>query len=72
MLKRWILVVIVAALSVCLPGCGKKETPPADTNEVDVKSMAEYEAQAKKDINEQNMDAELEKLQESIEADAPQ
>ncbi|HEX42375.1 MAG TPA: hypothetical protein ENN81_10000 [Phycisphaerales bacterium] len=72
MLKRWILVVIVVALSACLSGCGKKETPPAEANDVEVKSMAEYEAEAKKDINEQNMDAELKKLQESIEADTPQ
>ncbi len=71
MLKQWILVVLVAALSACLSGCGKKEAPPADA-EVEVKSMAEYEAEAKKDINEQNMDAELKKLQESIEADTPQ
>ena len=40
-----------------------------DVNEVEVKSEAEYKAEADEEITEENMSEELDELEESIEED---
>ena len=64
MLRR--LSIFVLAMLMSLSICGCKDD---GAEEVEVKSPAELKAEAEKEINEENMDAELEKLEEAIEAE---
>ena len=62
----------VAAVILCVlifSGCAKKtnQTPPP---EEPVKTEAEYKAEAQKEINEQNMTQELDKLEQDVNTDA--
>jgi len=66
--KTLVLAAIAAILLFCFGGC-KKSGPEASSDEPAVKTMAEYEAEAKSQINEDNMEAELEKLEKEIEQD---
>ncbi|MBN2139354.1 MAG: hypothetical protein JW720_16240 [Sedimentisphaerales bacterium] len=63
---RGILVTIVSVVlcAASLGGCGKK-SDQADQ----VKTEAELKTQAEKEITEENMDDELAKIEEEIEAD---
>ena len=63
--KTLILVMAVLMIAAVFAGC-KKE--PAESGDV-VKTAAEYEAQAEKEINADNMADELEKIEKSVEAD---
>ncbi len=66
---RNVLIIAVAAISVFwLSGCRKRPSEP-ESGEVTVKTMAEYEAEAKKEINKKNMARELKKLEKAIEED---
>jgi len=54
-------------------GCDRKadqkgQTPAAETEQV--KTSAEYKAEADKEITEQNMDQELDKLEKEVSAEA--
>jgi len=54
-------------------GCDRKadqkgQTPAAETEQV--KTSAEYKAEADKEITEQNMDSELDSIEKEIDADA--
>ena len=73
MLSRILIAVIAMVLSiVCLTGC-KKGVPEADNEPTDVnqiKTSAEYEAEAKEQIDKSNMLEELEKIEKSIELDS--
>ena len=64
-MMRKLLPVIAVAVVVFfgLVGCGGKDSEPA------VKSEAEYKTEAGEQINEQNMDAELDKLETEIETE---
>ena len=60
-MSRMILAVVLGGMMVmCLMGCKKspKEGP---------KTPADYEAQAKKEINKDQMDAELERISNALE-----
>jgi uncharacterized membrane protein (DUF106 family) len=70
-MMRKVLVIITAAAVIsvfCLSGCKKRPSKPEPGEEV-VKTMAEYEAEAKKQITKKNMAKELEKLEKEIEED---
>ncbi len=64
-LKKLALVILIAILTISLYSCKKKEEP----QEIEVKSKQEYKQQAEKEISEENMDEELQKLQEEIESE---
>jgi outer membrane lipoprotein-sorting protein len=59
------LIVAAAIASFCLSGC-KKSSTEAESNEPAVKSMAEYDAEAKKEITSDNMNAELDKIDKEM------
>ena len=66
MLRKILIIVAVGVISVlCLSGC-KKSSSEAEQEEVP-KTMAEYEAEARKEISEENIDAELEKIERKLE-----
>jgi len=72
MLRKILIILAVASIGVfCLNGC-KKRAGESESGEVVVKSMAEYEAEAKKEITPENMDAELDKLEKSVDRDIAQ
>jgi len=70
MLRNAVITLIVGILCVgVFGGCSKKtEQPPAQQEQV--KTAAEYKAEADQEITEQNMDDELDKLEKDIDADA--
>jgi len=68
MLRKVLVVVALAATIVfSASGCKKRSTEPNTPDEPEVKTMAEYETEAKKEITKENMDEELEKLEKEIE-----
>ncbi|MBN2270841.1 MAG: hypothetical protein JXN61_09520 [Sedimentisphaerales bacterium] len=65
MLRRILVVAFSAVLCLsCLTGC-KKDSGDAET----VKSETEYKAEAEKEINTENMDEELAKIEKEMEQD---
>jgi hypothetical protein len=60
-MKLRILIAIASVLCIFVFGCDK------GGEEDEVKTMAEYEAAAKEEITEENMDAELSRLEKAIE-----
>lgn len=65
MLQRVLAVVVSAVLCLaCLTGC-KKDSSDTET----VKTEAEYKAQADKEINTENMDEELAKIEKEVDQD---
>jgi len=69
MLRKLILILLtVGLLGFC--GCKKKSTEPAPEEEVVVKTVEQYKAQADKEITEKNLDAELDKLEKEVNEDA--
>jgi uncharacterized protein HemX len=67
MLRKVLSTALVAAIvGLCLGGCSKKSTQ-AEPNEQAVKTVEEYRAEAKRDINEDNMAEELEKMEKEVE-----
>jgi len=70
MVRKLVLMVTAAITAAfCLTGC-KKE--PSDTEAQEVKTVAEYQAQAEKEITAENMDAELEKIEKAMEQELSQ
>jgi len=72
MLSKIVAGLLVVMLCVVgLAGCRKasEEPPPAPEQ---TKTAAEYEAEAEKEITEENMADELDKLEEAIEEEAAQ
>ena len=77
MLKKTIVMTIALLLVVCLAvGCQKKEPaappPPADTAEVEpieTKTAEEHKAEADKQIDKDNMQSELDKLEQEVTGD---
>ncbi|MBN2019703.1 MAG: hypothetical protein JW749_05705 [Sedimentisphaerales bacterium] len=77
MLRKLAVVIIILAMFLSAFGCKKKSAPPtsaqqqkADANTIEVKPQAEFDAQAKKDIDSNNMKAELDRLEKEIEQEA--
>jgi|GEM_PF-2779427 len=80
MLKKTIVLMIVLSLVTCLAvGCQKKQPappPPAggttttpEGQAVETKTAEEYKAEADKDINKDNMQSELDKLEQEVKSD---
>ena len=66
MLKNILIIIAVTLISVfCLAGCKKKS--PEGTSSQESAAMAEYRAQAKAEITEENMEEELKRIEEAIE-----
>jgi outer membrane protein assembly factor BamD (BamD/ComL family) len=59
-----ILLILVVAMVIGISGCAKKEEPDQPAKTVD-----ELKAEAEKDITEENLDEELDKLEAEVEAD---
>ncbi|MHC4264756.1 MAG: hypothetical protein ACYSUK_02355 [Planctomycetota bacterium] len=68
MLKNALITTLVLSC-FCIVGCKKKSTPAETTEDVAVKSAAEYEMEAEKEITAENMDAELNALEKEMEAE---
>ena len=61
------ILVIVSVVTIgfcCLIGCKKRSS---ETKAEAVKSSAEYEAEAKKEINKENAASELDKIENEVE-----
>jgi len=67
MLRKMVAVWIVALVSLSLAGCGSRE-PQAPAEQT--KTAAEYKAEADKEITAENAEAELDKLEQSVDQDA--
>lgn len=74
MLRKTIVIAVMISLCFLLAACKKESEPTAGqaAEEVEVKSSAEYEAEAEKEISTANMDAELEAIEKAMEADIQQ
>ena len=60
------VLVLIASVVICvsgLTGCGKSSDEP------EVKTEAEYKAEAEKEITAENMDDELDKIEKEMEQD---
>lgn len=62
---------VVMLCFVGLAGCGKTSNEPAPAPE-QTKTAAEYKAEAEKEITEENMSDELDKLEQSVDEEAAQ
>ncbi|MBN2129690.1 MAG: hypothetical protein JW741_09345 [Sedimentisphaerales bacterium] len=67
MLRKIVVVWIVALVSLSLAGCGSNEP---ETPAEPAKTEAEYKAEADKEITTENAEAELDKLEQSVDQDA--
>ena len=72
MLRKLTALTVIFILTVTVFGCRKKPAPstPPEPNKTEVKTLADFNAQATKDINSANMQAELEKLEKDIEKES--
>jgi uncharacterized membrane protein len=66
-----VLAVTMVVLLFSVSGCKKASKSPK-AGEEPVKTAAEYGAEAKKDINEENMNQELDKLEQELQQEAEQ
>jgi len=72
MIRKVLVIVAVTAISVfCLSGC-KKRSSEAESDEEVLKTIAEYEAEAKKQINKENMADELDRIEKALEEEISQ
>jgi outer membrane protein assembly factor BamE (lipoprotein component of BamABCDE complex) len=67
-----VMFAVAAVVFLCFSGCKKSSdtSPTPDSGQGAAKTAADYEASAEKEITEQNMDQELEKLEKEVDADA--
>jgi len=71
MFRKVLVIVAAAAISVFyLSGC-KKSPEESKPEKKTPKTLADYEAEAKKEITQENMAEELGKLEKKIEAETP-
>ena len=69
MLRRVLVLCVSGVLALaCLSGCGSDSTE-SESNEPPVKTEAQIKAEAEKEINEENMDEELAKIEKELEKD---
>ncbi|TFG50162.1 MAG: hypothetical protein E4H40_01780 [Candidatus Brocadiia bacterium] len=66
---RRILMILVLSGLLFAGGC-KKKSSEAPAEDVVVKTSAEYEAQAQKEITEENMDSELQKIEKEMQQES--
>jgi len=72
MLRKILIIIVSATISFfCFSGCDETSSD-AEPNEEVVKTMAEYEAEAEVQINEENMAEELEKIEKALEQEISQ
>ena len=72
MLRRILMIAIIAVMSVfCMNGC-KERSSSTQSDQEEVKTVADYKAEAKEQINKENMAEELERLEKSLEQDISQ
>jgi hypothetical protein len=72
MFRKVLVIVAITAISVfCLSGC-KKRSSEAESEEEVLKTMAEYEADAKEQISKENMAEELERIEKALEQEVSQ
>ncbi len=72
MLRKVLIIVAMVAISVFyLSGC-KKSPSNLESSEEVVKTMAEYQTEAKKEINKENMADELDKIEKALEQELSQ
>lgn len=69
MLKKLFILSVLAFLMFAFVGCKKTTGTKVGSEETASKSTAEYQAEAKSQINKDNMSSELDKLEKSIDAD---
>ncbi len=69
MLRKLITVVVLTLAIVIVSGCRKKPAQ-TETAQTEVKSQADYNEMAQKDINSENMQAELDKLEKEIQQES--
>ncbi|MHC4132343.1 MAG: hypothetical protein ACYSSP_07590 [Planctomycetota bacterium] len=72
MLRKTLLIALMLSMCFFLIGCKKKSTPAETTEDVVVKTQAEYQAEAEKEITPENMEAELDTLEKAMETDLQQ
>ena len=71
MLRRILIITTIAATCVCLNGC-KKRSGVTQLGHGETKAASEYDAQAKEQINKENMAQELERIEKEMEQDISQ
>ena len=72
MLRKVLIIVAMVVISVFyLSGCKKSPSNLEPSEEV-VKTMAEYQTDAKKEINKENMADELDKIEKALEQELSQ
>lgn len=71
MLRRILVITIVVMGVFCLNGC-KKHADEVQPEVEKVKTTAEYEAEAKEQIDKENMAEELERIDKEMEQDVSQ
>jgi len=70
MIRKVLILVAVTAIGFfCLSGCKKRSS---EADEEVPKTIAEYEAEAKKQINKENMAEELERIEKALEQEISQ
>jgi len=69
MLQKLIAVAVLTLAIVMVSGCRKKPAQ-TETPETEVKSQADYNEMAERDINSENMQAELDKLEKEIQQES--
>jgi hypothetical protein len=70
MLRKLIIIVVLTLATVFVSSCRKKPAQ-TETSGTEVKSQADYNEMAKKDVNSENMKAELDKLEKEIQRESP-
>lgn len=66
------ILVLICCTGLCLgslAGCGKSDEP-TDANTEQVKTMQQHREDAAKEITEENMEEELDKLEQAIDQEA--
>ena len=72
MLRKLLVVITITAISVfCLCGC-KKRPSQTQSGEEAIKTTAEYETEANREIDKENMAAELENIEKELEEELKQ
>jgi hypothetical protein len=64
--KVFIIILLVILGSFYFSGCDKTSSDSESEEDVVVKTQAEYDAEAKKQITEENMAEELKKLEQAV------
>lgn len=72
MIRKILLISVVVAMVVFYLGGCKKSESGTEPNRPQTKTQAEYETEAKEQINEDNMDAELERIEKELEEELSQ